>query len=80
MCTTRLARGRTVCLHNTPGFDPTQVYCWEDMVSGNIKAARDWEMKKLVTKQYLSGIATFFGYTGPILATGVAFGVYSAGA
>jgi len=56
-----------------------KVYCWEDTVSANIKAARDWELKKLVLKQYMSGIATFFGYIGPVLATGVAFGVYSYG-
>ena len=53
------------------------MYGWEPMVSHNIKAARAWEMKKLVTKQYLSGISNFFGYTAPILATGVAFAAYS---
>ena len=49
-------------------------------MTSNIKQARAWEMEKLITKQYMGGVANFFGYTGPILATGVAFGVYSYGA
>ena len=54
-----------------------QVNGWEKMAWQNITAARDYEMKKLLVKQYLSGVTTFISYSMPILVTALSFGVYT---